>query len=345
MYDDRSMPLAANTRLGPYEIVSPLGAGGMGEVFRARDTRLDRTVAIKICTGRFTERFEREAKAISSLNHPHICALYDIGREGTVEFLVMEYLEGESLEARLRKGPLPIEEALQIAIQVASALDAAHRRGMVHRDLKPGNVMLTKGVWRRGGASSAISSLQWIDRSGKKLGVVGEPAEYSNPVLSPDDSKLAVCIRDPQIRTRDIWIFDMVRGTRTRLTFDPAEDVNPVWSPDGTRIAFTSDRAGQRNIYWKAADGSGSEELLLGGKDGQENVEDWSKDGKYLMYNLTLAGVTHLYVLPLADRKPVPFLNSQFRAEEGQFSPNSRWVAYSSTESARAEVYVQAIAR
>jgi serine/threonine protein kinase len=138
------MPLAANTRLGPYEIVAPLGAGGMGEVFRARDTRLDRTVAIKICTGYFTERFEREARAISSLNHPHICALYDIGREGTVEFLVMEYLEGESLEARLRKGPLPIEEALQIAIQIASALDAAHRRGMVHRDLKPGNVMLTR---------------------------------------------------------------------------------------------------------------------------------------------------------------------------------------------------------
>src|ERR1039458_5534222 len=138
------MPLAANTRLGPYEILAPLGAGGMGEVFRARDTRLDRTVAIKICTGRFTERFEREARAISSLNHPHICALYDIGREGTVEFLVMEYLEGESLEARLRKGPIPIEEALQIAIQIASALDAAHRRGMVHRDLKPGNVMLTR---------------------------------------------------------------------------------------------------------------------------------------------------------------------------------------------------------
>src|ERR1039458_4521639 len=139
------MPLAANTRLGPYEILAPLGAGGMGEVFRARDTRLDRTVAIKICTGHFTERFEREARAISSLNHPHICALYDIGREGTVEFLVMEYLEGESLEARLRKGPLPIEEALQIAIQIASALAAAHRRGMVHRDLKPGNVMLTCG--------------------------------------------------------------------------------------------------------------------------------------------------------------------------------------------------------
>src|SRR5277367_3315035 len=145
LYDSHSMPLAANSRLGPYEILAPLGAGGMGEVFRARDTRLDRTVAIKICTGRFTERFEREARAISSLNHPHICALYDIGREDTVEFLVMEYLEGESLEARLRKGALPIEEALRIAIQIASALDAAHRKGVIHRDLKPGNVMLTRG--------------------------------------------------------------------------------------------------------------------------------------------------------------------------------------------------------
>ena len=116
----------------------------MGEVYEARDTRLERTVAIKISSVRFTERFEREARAISSLNHPHICALYDIGREDSVDFLVMEHLEGETLEARLRRGPLPIEEALRIAIQIASALDAAHRKGIIHRDLKPGNVMLTR---------------------------------------------------------------------------------------------------------------------------------------------------------------------------------------------------------
>ena len=108
----RAMPIASKTRLGPYEIIALLGAGGMGEVYEARDTRLDRTVAVKISGVRFTERFEREAKAISSLNHPHICApLYDIGRDDSVDFLVMEYLEGETLEARLRKGALPIEEA------------------------------------------------------------------------------------------------------------------------------------------------------------------------------------------------------------------------------------------
>jgi serine/threonine protein kinase len=787
------MPLAANTRLGPYEIVAPLGAGGMGEVFRARDTRLDRTVAIKICTGHFTERFEREARAISSLNHPHICALYDIGREGTVEFLVMEYLEGESLEARLRKGPLPIEEALDIAIQIASALDAAHRRGMVHRDLKPGNVMLTRsgaklldfglakmnessglsgaeltqltaaspitvqgtilgtlqymspeqlegreadarsdifsfgamlyemitgrkgfagssqatliaavmmtapppvstlqpmaspaldrlvrrcltkspddrwqcagdllsdlewiaetgsrsgseagvpapvaatrrsrermwqlaaasaavlliaslvwiavhlrnepappamarfqipvpdklnfffyqlpavspdgqriaftasdsisgiqrlfvrplnaatateipvsgssprypfwspdsqqiaftsggnfqrvdlsggppaticsdcnaaygGTWNHDGvilitsyttrnllrisvaggdakplrplaqgeyrqiwpeflpdgkrylyfsegaapyqqgiyaasldsndrtfivatntnaaylqsgqllftrgdvlmaqpfdigslklsgephavadhierpgpggtslpfpsasfaaspsgvivwrqiANSSQSALQWFDRSGKKLSVVGQPADYSNPALSPDESKLAIGIRDPQLKTRDIWIFDLLRGTQTRLTFDPADDLDSIWSPDGGRIAFSSDRTGQRDIYWKPADGSGAEELLLGGKGEAKNVEDWSPDGKYLIYNELGASGTHLNVLPLADRKPVPFVNTNFTTSEGQFSPDGLWVAYRSLESGRTEIYVQ----
>ena len=780
------MPMAEKTRFGPYEIIALLGAGGMGEVYQARDTRLDRTVAIKICKARFTERFEREARAISSLNHPHICALYDIGHEESVEFLVMEYLEGESLEARLRGGALPIEEALRIAIQIAGALDAAHRKGVVHRDLKPGNVMLTRGgaklldfglakmagpvvsseadtlgptvappitaegtilgtlqymspeqlegketdarsdifsfgamlyemitgrkgfegsshasliaavmsfnpppistiqpmappaldrlvrrclakspdgrwqsagdllselewiaesgsnagipapvaakrrnrermwqlaaglaaalllallVWntahprkeppaaavvhfqipapdklnffyyqlpavspdgqriaftaaaterdtdrlfvrplnaatateipvqglnvyspfwspdgrqiafnargtlervdasggppvticsecaagyggtwnrdgviivtRRSRALSTVSAaggdpkplrpladgetaqmwpeflpdgkhylylslgdrpnqqgiyaasldsserkfivattanaayvqsgqllfmrgdvlmaqpfdlrsltlggeprpvadhiemaqnsgfpsanfsaspngvlvwhrntqssqslLQWVDRSGKRLGVVGEAAEYSNPALSLDDTKLAVGIRDPQTKTRDIWIFDLLRGTRTRLTFDPADDLDSVWSPDGRRIAFTSNRLGQRDIYQKPADGSGSEELLLGGKGGGKNVEDWSRDGKYLLYNYQPPGPSaQLYVLPLdGDRKPVPFVSSEFSSQQGQFSPNGRWVAYRAAESGRMEVYVQ----
>jgi serine/threonine protein kinase len=116
----------------------------MGDVYRARDTRLDRSVAIKVVRGEFTERFEREAKAISALNHPHICTLYDIGKEGEIRYLVMEHLEGGSLAERLRQGPLPIEQAMRIAGEIASALEAANRRDIVHRDLKPGNVMLTK---------------------------------------------------------------------------------------------------------------------------------------------------------------------------------------------------------
>jgi Tol biopolymer transport system component len=197
-------------------------------------------------------------------------------------------------------------------------------------------------VWHRNTQSSQ-SRLQWVDRSGKRLGVVGEAAEYSNPALSPDDTKLAVGIRDPQTKTRDIWIFDLLRGTRTRLTFDPADDLDSIWSPDGTRIAFTSNRLGQRDIYKKPADGSGSEELLLGGKGAGKNVEDWSPDGKYLIYNYQPTGAyAHLYVLPLdGDRKPVAFVNPELSTQQGQFSPNGRWVAYRSNDPGRMEVYVQ----
>jgi Tol biopolymer transport system component len=195
-------------------------------------------------------------------------------------------------------------------------------------------------VWRRG--NSAQSALQWLDRSGKKLGVVGEAADYSNPALSPDNRRLAVGIRDPQTKTRDIWIFDLLRGTKTRMTFDPADDLDSIWSPDGTRIAFTSDRLGPRDIYQMPTDGSGSTELLLGEKGGQKNVEDWSPDGKYLVYNYQTSSEIHLYVLPLAgDRKPIPFVNTQFTAQQGQFSPNGRWLAYRSLESGRSEIYVQ----
>jgi eukaryotic-like serine/threonine-protein kinase len=144
------MPLSAGMRLGPYEILSALGAGGMGEVYRAKDTRLDRTVAIKILpphlssNSQFRERFDREAKAISSLSHPRICPLYDIGHQDGVDYLVMEYLEGETLASRLKKGPLLPDRLLEHVIQIAEALDAAHRQGVIHRDLKPANIMLTK---------------------------------------------------------------------------------------------------------------------------------------------------------------------------------------------------------
>ena len=144
------MSLAAGSRLGPYEIVAPLGAGGMGEVYRAKDTRLERSVAIKVlasslvATAEAKARFEREAKVISQLQHPHICTLYDVGSHEGTDFLVMELLEGESLGERLKHGPMPLDALFQSAIEIAEGLDRAHRAGVVHRDLKPGNVMLTK---------------------------------------------------------------------------------------------------------------------------------------------------------------------------------------------------------
>lgn len=144
------MTLASGRKLGPYEIQGSLGAGGMGEVYRARDTRLDRTVAVKILPSHLSEnleakhRFEREARTISSLNHPNICTLYDVGHQDGIDYLVMEYIEGETLADRLRRGPLPVEQVLKYGIEISEGLEKAHRSGVVHRDLKPGNIMLTK---------------------------------------------------------------------------------------------------------------------------------------------------------------------------------------------------------
>src|SRR5215471_3651978 len=143
------MPLTPGTKLGPYEILSLLGSGGMGEVYRARDPRLNRDVAIKVLPSGFSDngtrraRFEREAQAISRLNHPHICAVYDVGEDAGVVFLVMELVTGRSLETRLLHGALDVPTALAWSIQIASALDAAHQARVIHRDLKPANVMVT----------------------------------------------------------------------------------------------------------------------------------------------------------------------------------------------------------
>ncbi|MDX1632719.1 MAG: protein kinase, partial [Thermoanaerobaculia bacterium] len=143
------MTLEKGRRLGPYEILSPIGAGGMGEVYEAKDTRLNRTVAIKVLPEGLAEnperraRFEREARTVSQLSHPHVCTLHDVGEEQGLHFLVMEHLEGETLAERLESGALPLEETLRYGAQIAEALDAAHRQGVIHRDLKPANVMLT----------------------------------------------------------------------------------------------------------------------------------------------------------------------------------------------------------
>jgi serine/threonine protein kinase len=178
------MVLSAGAKLGPYEVVAPLGSGGMGEVYRARDTRLDRTVAIKILPadaagdGRRQERFRREARAISRLTHPHICTLYDIGEQDDVDFLVMEYLAGETLAHRLLRGALPLEEVLHVGMQLASALDAAHRAGLTHRDLKPANVMLTT----TGAKVLDFGVAKW--RSGDMDPLISGPEVTAHPTLT-----------------------------------------------------------------------------------------------------------------------------------------------------------------
>jgi serine/threonine protein kinase/Tol biopolymer transport system component len=792
------MPLTSGTRLGPYEIIAPLGAGGMGEVYRARDTRLDRTVAVKVLPAHLSsepqrrERFEREARAISALNHPHICTLFDVGREGEIDFLVMELVEGETLASRIEKGPLPPEQVLRLGAEIADALDKAHRMGITHRDLKPGNIMLTKSgiklldfglakftappaadgplnaetmlttklpgaaskpltaegniigtfqymspeqlegqeadarsdifsfgavlyemaagkrafdgkttasviaavlaaeptpisslqpltppalerliriclakdpderfqsahdlslqlkwiseagsqagvaapvvahrrsheriawslaaaavlvaailtlvlarsymnqpkpnvtrflispppdvaswqymrlspdgrllaligvskdgsqkIWLRpldsvaaqplpetegatsvfwspdseylgffvagslkkvaisggspqticdvaqvgggswnadgliifnsgrvsplskvseaGGTPSPLTSLdrsveevahgfpwflpdgrhflftsfraasttelwlcvgsldsnqtkclqrtdspaiytppgnllylrgstlmaqpfdvrslavtgdampiadsvqpfligsaattvlaysasengilayipggapdqfdlQWFDRSGKNLGMLGQPASYTGPALSPDGTRVAVAIMDPQAKARDLWVFDLKRGTNSRLTFDPADELAPLWSHDGSQIMFSSEIKGSRDIYQKAASGLGDSQLVFQSKDQRKSVNDWSPDGRYVVYDPSIPPAS-LWILPLfGDRKPFVFVGGAYDAREARFSPNGRYIAYTSNETGNYEVYVQ----
>jgi eukaryotic-like serine/threonine-protein kinase len=191
------MALQAGTRLGPYEVVSRIGAGGMGEVYQARDTRLDRKVALKVLAPElasdadFRARFEREAKAISALNHPHICGLYDIGRERETEYLVLELLEGETLAERITRGPLPLAQVLRFGIEIADALETAHRHGIVHRDLKPGNIMLTAagtklldfGLAKHtvGAAGQALSMLATAPQTGTAQGTIIGTLQYMAP--------------------------------------------------------------------------------------------------------------------------------------------------------------------
>ncbi len=172
------MTLSAGTKLGPYEVLAPIGAGGMGEVYKARDTRLGRSVAVKVLPAHlaanpeFRQRFEREAKIISSLNHPHICALYDVGQQNGIDYLIMEYLEGETLAQRLAPGPLPPEQVVRYGMQIADALDKAHRRSLTHRDLKPGNIMLT------------AAGAKLLDFGLAKTAATSSPAELSTPTQS-----------------------------------------------------------------------------------------------------------------------------------------------------------------
>ena len=212
------MTLSVGTRFGPYEIVAQLGVGGMGEVYRAKDTRLDRSVAIKVLPSHLSNdperrtRFDREAKAVSSLNHPHICTLYDVGHQDGIDYLVMELVEGETLAERLRIGALPLELTLRTGIEIADALDKAHRHGVVHRDLKPGNVMLTKsgaklldfGLAKRvrpndqiGGASALPTMKKPLTEEGSLLGTF----QY----MSPEQ------LEGKEADTRsDLWAFGCV---------------------------------------------------------------------------------------------------------------------------------------
>ena len=232
--------IAPGTRLGPYTITASIGAGGMGEVYKATDTRLDRTVAIKVlpehvaADADLKQRFEREAKTLAALSHPHICPIHDVGSQNGIDFLVMEYLEGETLEQRLKKGALPLDQALQIGIQIADALAAAHRAGIIHRDLKPGNVMLTKS-----GAKLLDFGLAKVHPTAAVAGMsaaatVSKPLTGQGTILGTLHYMAPEQVegRDADARS-DIWtlgivLYQMVTGTRPFEGTSPASVIGAI---------------------------------------------------------------------------------------------------------------------
>jgi eukaryotic-like serine/threonine-protein kinase len=222
------MALLPGVRLGPYEVQSPLGAGGMGEVYRARDTRLDRTVAVKILPEHLSEkaeareRFDREARTISSISHPNICHLYDVGEHDGISYLVLEYLQGETLADRLRKGPLPLEQVLQVGTEICEGLEKAHRSGVVHRDLKPSNIMLTKsgaklmdfGLAKAAtaavGANSSSDALDTISRPLTSQGTIVGTFQY----MSPEQIEGREADTRSDIFSLGAMLYEMITGKR-----------------------------------------------------------------------------------------------------------------------------------
>jgi dipeptidyl aminopeptidase/acylaminoacyl peptidase len=191
-------------------------------------------------------------------------------------------------------------------------------------------------------SSMLRTQLVWFDRSGKRLGTLGDPADYTNPSISPDQKMVAVAKRDPRTKVRDIWVIDLRRGASSRLTFDPGDHTNPVWSPDGKRIAFSWNRKGNRDIYVKAANGVGEEQVLVE-SGAEKSIEDWSEDGQYLVWGDD--GTRYEWLFTFGDHKSVPLLQGRFLPDQVRFSPcrggPPRWIAYSSPESGIKQVYVR----
>ena len=249
----QSLSLANGTRLGPYEIATQIGAGGMGEVYRATDTRLDRTVAIKVLPEHLAsdpqrrERFEREAKAVSSLNHPHICTLHDVGEQDGVHYLVMELVEGDTLQQRLEKGRLPLDQALEYAIQIADALDKAHRQGVVHRDLKPGNIMITKsagvklldfGLAKLKGDDAQVSPLSQMPTEDPSAPLTAEGTIIGTlQYMAPEQLEGKEADARTDIFAFGAVVYEMVTGKKAFVGASQASLISAIMSADPKTMA------------------------------------------------------------------------------------------------------------
>jgi Tol biopolymer transport system component/tRNA A-37 threonylcarbamoyl transferase component Bud32 len=244
-------------------------------------------------------------------------------REGT---LMAQPFDEKSLQ--LTGDAFPIAEHLQFDVAGTRAIFSVSENGVLAF---------------QSGTARGNNRLIWFDRSGKQTGQIGEPGFYAQPRLSPDGQKLAVIIFDTQAGSTDIWLYELARNVPTRFTFDPAFDTNPIWSPDGSQVAFTSNRKGPYDIYQKASSGAGSEEVLFESNEGK-NTTSWSADGRFIAFhNADTKANTKLdiWILPLfGERKPFPFLQTQFNESNAQFSPDGHWIAYVSDESSSNQVYI-----
>jgi serine/threonine protein kinase/Tol biopolymer transport system component len=352
------MSILAGTRLGPYEILSPLGAGGMGEVYKAKDTRLDREVAIKVLPTHLSDnpdlkqRFEREAKAISQLTHPHICALYDVGNADGLEYLVMELLEGQTLAERLEKGPLPIEQVFKFGVEIGDALDKAHRQGIVHRDLKPGNVMLTRSGVKlldfglaKLGASTAAREISGLSSLPTELSP-SQPLTEKGTVMGTFQYMAPEQLEGQEADSRtDIFslgcvLYEMATGRKAFagksrasmiaaiLDHDPApiSSIQPMTPPALDRVVKTclakdpEDRWQSAHdvvseLKWIAEAGSqaGAPATVVSRRKSRERVA-WGLAA--VLFLLTVASVTGYLA---RASKPAPVIRSSIQIPEKQF--------------------------
>jgi Tol biopolymer transport system component/predicted Ser/Thr protein kinase len=365
------MSLKAGTPLGSYEILALIGTGGMGEVYKAKDTRLDRTVAIKVLPTHLADnpdlkqRFEREARAVSSLNHPHICTLHDIGEQDGTEFLVMEYIEGETLADRLRKGGLPLEQALRYAIEIADALDKAHRQGVVHRDLKPGNIMLTKSGAKlldfglaklrqdvSAETPSLLSALPTEEKPLTREGSIMGTFQY----MAPEQLEG----KDTDART-DIFAFgsvlyEMLTGRKAFegtsqasliaaiMEHEPValSQLQTIVPPDLERLVHQCLEKDPEDRWYSAHDLRTELKWIAEG-GAQADAMPTTKQARWNYERLAWAGATLLLLLALAagyfNRAPEPDAavqrfsipppqGSYFRGEAGVLSPDGRFLAF-----------------
>ena len=378
------MPLAPGQKLGPYEITSPLGAGGMGEVYRARDTRLGRDVAIKILPKEMSgdparkQRFEREAKTISSLNHPNICTLHDVGSQDGVDYLVMECVEGETLAKRLEKGPLPLEQVLRIGQEIAAALDKAHRSGVVHRDLKPGNVMQTATGAKLLDFGLAKESSPLVTAATLTAAIPASPVTQEGMIvgtfqyMSPEQIEGKELDRRSDIFSMGAVLYEMLTGKKafegkTQLGVAsailerepaPISTIKPL-TPANLEHAIRKCLAKDCDERWQTARDLASELKWIGESDADSEARGVAeKSGKFRLglvwAMIMLAGIAVTMAVTYFATRPAPelplmasvipppgvFADTSGRIGPPQVSPDGRRLAFigCKTESAAASM-------